>query len=425
MDDAPDPPGEGPTPGWPEAVFFVAVVLLSQLALLVAVLRLTGGREFTSDAPMLMGLARHPLEVLGGTTATYGQHPPLLGVLIAAFAVPASWAMSDMAALRLALVLWSAIGSAFAWAGLRALLPPDRRRWALVAVVVLPTGWYTPVIASQDEVIAAAFVVAVLWLVATKRWPAALVLCGVGMAAGKIFLAAPLLVLVAFVPWGTMLRRALVGGVAPVVAYGWVTVAALARGQHPPLLTFDPSPTFGVNGWTLAVFHTDVVGLQTARRVSELLVPTAFAGLLVVAGRRRLDPSPARLWALVTASLLWTWVAFYHVDPEYFALTNVALVGLAMVTGRAERVVAVVLAVVPWVTRIFYEADIPSGRVGEKARITHIVDQVAPGSVHAWYLVSLWTCTLATVVAAVMFTRLSMRPTAVASEDANRPGTVP
>lgn len=395
---------------------FVALCLLSQLVLLAAVLRLTGGREFTLDAPMLMGLARHPLEVLGGRTATYGQHPPLLGLLIAAAVLPASWAVSDMAALRLGLVVWSAIGCGFAWAALRALVPAHRRRWALVAVVVLPTCWYTPVVAAQDEVIAAVFVVAVLWLVGTRRWPSALVLCGVGVAAGKIFLAVPLLALVVLVPWGTLLRRAAAGLVAPAAAYGWVTLAALTRGQHPPLVTFDPSPTFGVNGWTLALFHTDLVSLQTARRVSELLVAVVVICLLLGVGRRRLSPSPARLWALVTAALLWTWVVFYHVDPEYYALTNVALIGLALMAGRAEQVVAVALTIVPWITRILYEADIPTGRIGEKARITRLVDRAVPGSVHAWYLVSLWTCTLITVAAAVLCTRLSLRPDAPAGD---------
>lgn len=378
-----------------EVAFVAGAVLVTRLLLLLVVGALTHGREFTDDAPMLMGLARHPFEILSGITANYGQHPPFLGVLEAIVALPARAVLPDFYALRVAFAIWESIGAGFAWLALRALIPDVRvRRWAGVALVVLPIGWMTSVVMVQDEVIAATWVAAVVWLLATKRASAALVVAGAGVVAGKIFLGVPLLVLVLLLRVGSLVRRAALAFGPIVVVYGWVVTAALARGNDVPLLGFDPDAKFGVNLWVLLG-----VDAKTSRRISEVLVLAAVLGVIGVFARSGLERTPRAVTAVVAATLLWTYVAFYHVNPEYYVLLLVPVLVLAR--RRIEWVGVALLFSIPWAVNVFYGIDNPTSHTGEKARISKLITPYLAGGPHLWFLVSVWACIVVTLGAAL------------------------
>ncbi|MGQ0617945.1 MAG: hypothetical protein ACT4PW_13305 [Acidimicrobiia bacterium] len=383
----------------------------SRLMLLAAVVAFTNSEEFTEDAPMLAGLALHPFDVLAGHTATYGQHPPFLGLLVAVVFVPVRALTSDFVALRLSFIVWEAVAAGLAVAAVDAVFDdPGRRRWARLGLLVLPMGWVTSTVMAQDEVIAAAFVAAALWLVAIERPRAALVVAGAGVLAGKIFLLVVVAVLVTGLRCATARRRAALALAPVVVLYGGCVAAAAARDQPLPLVSFDPDPFFGVNAWVEALAR-DLVSLSTARASSELLV-AAVIGWLVWAARRRSrspEPAAAQLAAVMAAGLTWSWLLFFHVNPEYYVLLMVP--ALAVASGRRQRTVVVALATVPWAVNLFYAADHRVDQEGAKARISDFVARAVPGDPHWWYLASLAACVAVTAWAAAVFTRAGLAQT--------------
>lgn len=431
---APGRGGRAPAPGragarrWASSARPLEVALAvagSRLVLLAAVVAFTNSEEFTEDAPMLAGLALHPFDVLAGHTATYGQHPPLLGLLVAVVFVPIRALTSDFVALRLSFIVWEAVAAGLAVAAVDAVVDdPGRRRWARLGLLVLPMGWVTSTVMAQDEVIAAAFVAAALWLVAIGRPRAALVVAGAGVLGGKIFLLVVVAVLVTSLPWATARRRAALALAPAVVLYGWCVAAAAARGEPLPLVSFDPDPFFGVNAWVEALAR-DLVSLSTARALSELLVAAVIGWLVWAALRRSPAPglSPARLAAVMAAGLTWSWLLFFHVNPEYYVLLMVP--ALAVASGRRQWAVVAALATVPWVVNLFYAADYRVDQGGVKARISDLVARAVPGDPHWWYLASLAACVAVTAWAAVIFTRAALAPEHLAPGANSSPGWPP
>jgi hypothetical protein len=392
-----------------EGAWFVGLVALSRLALLAVLARLVHGQEFTDDVQMLMGMARAPFELLAGITTHNGQHPPLLGVLEAIVAWPLQRVLPDFYAARLTFIAWETLTAAFFWAALSATVPEARvRRRLEAAFLLLPMGWMTSVVMSQDEVIAACFIAAVLWLAATHRSTAALVVCGVGVVAAKIFLAVPLLALVVALPEGRLWKRA-AAGFAPVVAvYAWVSIAARIRGDAAPLADFAPEAAFGVNVWVWLSerYHITAEG---ARRWSGLM--GLVGGLAPVALLRlRGEPAdPRRLAALFSAMLLWVFALFYHVNPEYYVMGSPAV--LLAFSGWLELAPVALLLSVPWAVNFFFGVRnaMAAGSSGGKGVFVRIYQTVFPVSPAVMFQVSLWLCIAVTLWMAVASTRAAVR----------------
>ncbi len=312
--------------GWREATAWMAAVVVSRLLLLLVLDRVLGGREFADDAMMLLGMADAPLELLRGQTGRYGQHPPLLSLALAAATQPLRGMFTDFVALRAGLVLYEALLVGFTALALQDLLPnTTHRRWTLLAVVALPSGWMTSVVLAQDETFAAALAAATFWLAVRGRGWAALILAGVGVVAGKLFLGVSLMALVVVLPQGTLFSRACVGAAPVALVYGWVTLAAWLQGAPPPLVGFHPGAEFGINAWYW--FAQSGVASVALRRWSGLLVLVVVGVQVVWILRtlRRADVAAhvdrAALLAMLTVALfVWVFSLFYHITCVYYLL---------------------------------------------------------------------------------------------------------
>jgi hypothetical protein len=334
---------------------FLAVFVFSRLLVMYAVGLATGGREFTMDVGMHQGMAEAPLGPLLGQPYEEGQHPPLLGLMEAAFYCPLHRVFPVFYAMRLIYILWEAVGALFCVMTLRlASANGLHRLLGLLALLILPAGWMSSAVMAQDEVIAGAVLAAALWFFFSGRAGLSAFLCGMGVAGGKVFLLLPL---AAFVVFSGGLRgslRTAAFGAGPVVFfYGWAAVAAAVTGASLPLVGFTPPNVFGTSVWTLAggVFG---FGLEFMRRASVGLSALVLAAVFIYVYRRNGTQrlSATAMAALSGVLLIWFFNLFYHVNPEYYALLVPAAVLLVGSWKKLLMLLAVYSA--PWAVNFFY-----------------------------------------------------------------------
>ncbi|MFC1731284.1 hypothetical protein ACFL6I_13230 [candidate division KSB1 bacterium] len=256
-----------------ECFIFLCIFIVSRIVLLAVVGNFVGGHEFSDDVAMHIDLIGSPLQILAGNTEQYGQHPPLLPLMESIVAQPFRLFFSDFYSIRMMTIVYEAVLALFVWLTLQALqIGPGTRRLLSAALIFLPVGWMTSVIFAQDEVIGAAFVAAAAWLLLHKRMSAAIILCSVGIAAAKIFLALPLFALLVF-NTGTSLRKRLTYGIVPFAAvYTWVWVMSVIKNTHPPLAGFNPDISFGVNLWPyIQEIFTPIHHIKPVKRFEDSL----------------------------------------------------------------------------------------------------------------------------------------------------------
>ncbi len=352
-----------------------AVVVVTRLALVAILAAATHGADYADDPAMHLQMTAHPLVILRGDTLEFGQHPVLLPVVEWVLFRPFRWAGAFWS-VRLGYLVAEAVLAAALVALLWDGTERTARRVAVLAVAS-PVFWMTSVVMAQDEVIAAAFLAAALALWVRGRLTAAVAVLGVGVAAAKVFLLLPLLALVVLGPAVARWRRALLGGALALVPYAVAAVEARRRGYPMPLSGFEPGAAFSITPWALAV-DAKTLTVADAKAISLpiaaglALVPLALAwwrGRGVGDGGRGV--ADRTLGAVTAAMLLWFFVAFYHVNPEYLILAAVPLalaMGVGVGVGRSVVVVHAVLAV-PWLVNLFFgvaNADATSATGGKR-----------------------------------------------------------
>ena len=321
-------------------------VLLSRLVLIFVLAWVTGGREFSDDVGMHYDMAARPLQLLVGQTASHGQHPPLLPVLEWALLAPLRSLFGDFVAIR--------VGFALAEAVLAGILvgvftSTRTRRLTAVGLLLSPMLWMSSSVMPQDEIIAAAMLAGVLALVKRNKLRTALLLCGVGAAAAKIFLVMPLLALVVALSRPPAWQRVALGFGPPVLILGLTGAAALAGGQPLPLSGFTPHASFGVNAWT---FVLDDISVASAKWISAILAAILGALPLGLAWLRDKTGAATPWPVLLAAMFAWAFLAFYHVNPEYLLLVLVPL-AFVVTTAKGHAWLHAAMAL-PWAANFFY-----------------------------------------------------------------------
>lgn len=377
-----------------EALGFLALLLGSRLALLLIVGRLVGGDEYTDDAMIHLTLASEPLRLLLGRGDWLSQYPPLLPIFEALAIGPLQAILPRFYALRLAFIGYEVAAAACAVPLLRCAFPERRRRRvALAALALLPTGFMTSTIMAQDESIAAFFLMLVLLLVQAGRPRASLFCCGLGVVSAKIFLLLPLAALLLGLERPGLLRRAL-WGLGPVLSvYAIVAFFSLRLSEPLPLVGFHPN-ALGVNAWVLAIEHFGISAEQ-AHRWSAPLAGGAALALLAVLARRQSTAGALPLAAASASLLLVVFALFYHVHPEYFLLVLAPLL-LARPSYPALAAIAAALTL-PWAVNFFHAILLYSGwgGPGGKAVFVALYRRFVPVAPGPLYQASLWCSTLA------------------------------
>lgn len=359
----------------------LALLLASRIALLIAFGWATAAREFTYDANLAFEFAAAPFAQLLNDPSTT-PYPPLLPMLTALVLAPFRMVVPAFYASRAVFILFEVVAAAVTWHALAALRRTSRERWTAMAIwIAAPIGWIATAVMSQDESIAAVASAIIALLIARERNDLALVACGFAVVAAKVFFLCPLAALVIAVRQPSLPRRLALAAAPPVAVYA---VPLAAGGLAPGQLPFSGFvlAIFGVNLWAMAASWVAVPALLAHR----LSAPLALAATLLVAeaarrairndaggeedarsrarapgrgqpqGQARLA---ARLVAVAAASLVCTFLLFYHVNPEYY-LIALPLV-LVLFKGWTSVAAAAALSL-PWLQNFF------SGVAGAVAR---------------------------------------------------------
>jgi hypothetical protein len=394
---------------------FLGILALTRIGVLAATAVLVGGDEFTNDVPVHLGLIHAPFDPLVGLTDQLvgaeeenAPYPPLLGLVEAMPAYPLQLVLPDFYAMRLTYIGYELLTAAFFWLAIRPIVAdPVLRHRAALAFVVLPMGWVTSAVMAQDEVIAACWLALALWLAASGRHRGALLACGAGIVAGKIFLAIPLVALVVALPVGRIWTRAVAALAIPAVVYGWVIAAAAIRGKGAPLLDFTPTNEFGINAWVLLTDYLDLSN-ASAKDVSNLLCAVACVALVALYARRRDGFTLARAIALSAAMLLWVFVLFYHVNPEYYVM--LLPLTLALFLSWLELALTTAVFAIAWGINVLYGVkQVAAGEAaGGRQAFVDIYDALSPLDAADAYPVLIWIGVAVTVGLALHATRVAL-----------------
>jgi hypothetical protein len=199
---------------------------------------------------------------------------------------------------------------------------------------------------AQEEMISAAFMAAIIWLVLAGRRNAAIFVCAMGVLSAKIYFLVPLLGLVVFHPRGIPLA------VAPLVAaYGVETYFRFRNGLGLPLSNFTPPATMGVTFWSEAPRWLGI-SYETAKRLSmPLALAAGLLPLFVIRPWNR-PVEPKRIVHMLTAMLLGVFAFFYYISPEYYIFT---VCGLMMLLPRWKYLLVMfVMFPIGWSVNFFW-----------------------------------------------------------------------
>ena len=384
-----------------EFVVFILVLLISRLFLLALLGSFVEGREFTDDVDMLQEIARHPFTLLIGHSR-YAQHPPLLGFAEAAFFAPVDVFADEFNNFRVTLILYELLGGVLLWFGL-SLNPesvtPRMRLLLASAYLLLPSQWMSSVVMAQDEIIAFVFILAILACLAGRRYSAALLVAGFGVAAGKIFILLLLFPLLALLPSPKLWKRLVIGVTPVALAYAMQFLGAFTWVDQVPLASFHPAAPFSISFWT---WLTPLLGLSVAHtlRISGTLGLTASVVLTLVAiylwedvdlknasSTQRLTENLAALFYAVLASFF---AFFYHVNPEYLALLSACV--LLMRPGLAFLLAHAGLCTLAWLVNFAYGIDkslTSTKALHGKAKFVKLYQEYSPLDPHTVYEVAL------------------------------------
>jgi hypothetical protein len=335
-------------------MWFFATWFVSSRALLVAALSLlTGGQETSGDIGWHAHLISDPFAMLQGRriSPTLDSYPAFLSLLEGALAWPLRASVPDFYAWRLTYLFYEGLMGAFLVLTLARLVRDSAvRRRVILAFLACPVGWMTSVIKPQDEVIPGFILALTVWLIAGKRYRLALVTCGIGAVAGKIFLVVPLVALVLLLPVGRLWLRAMFGFGPVAAVYLCICGQAILRGDDLPLVRFASRITSGTSTWLLLDPECQLPALLV-RNVSIILSwCAALIPVAVLYRSRRQPPSDIQVAGLTGVTLLGFLLFFFVVCPEYYTIAFVPL--LLLFTSARGLVVLSAGMTVPWITNL-------------------------------------------------------------------------
>ncbi len=391
-------------------LLLAAAFILSRIVIVLIVGLLVGGHEFTDDVNEHMMMVRNPFGALLGQSDPYTtQHPPLLGAAEAIFSYPLQLFMTDFYAIRISYAIYEALCAVFFWLTLcRLVESPKVRLWCMLALAAFPVGWMTSAVMAQDEVIAAFFLVLVMWLTTLGKPKTALMVCGFGVAAAKIFLFLPLIVLIAgSAKRSTWLKHSLAGLSPVVIVYAWTFLITKLHTGGAPVVDFVPKNAFGANIWVV-LCNEPVISPGFARIFTGILGLAAAITPVAIAAAQRLDFSPERVRFLFAAAMLWFFQIFYHVCPEYYVIAAPAVL-LAFRSFRGILFAGLTLSL-PWAVNFFYGVNnaIAAGATSGKRVFVDIYSRVFPIDAGIMMNLSLWVSVFATLALTIIVTRKAL-----------------
>lgn len=390
-----------------EGLIFGGFFLISRLLMLGILAWVVGCQELSDDVDMHMDLIRAPFEILSGNTTFYGQHPPFLPVFESLTGWPFQLFLKDFYAIRIMSIVYEGLTALFFWLVLLEMCVVKRTRWfLLIAFFAMPACWMSSVIMAQDEVIGAAFLTAIFWLVTRRKSTQAIALCGFGVVAAKVYLIVPLLALIIINRKRSIWVR-LVAGFGPIfLVYGWVWFLTWLHDVPPPLISFIPSTRNSVNLWPYLVDMWNLTDGE-ARRWSSLLALGGGLAPLVLWAFHKNSMSPKQQAALWSAMLLFVFFLFYHINPEYYIL--VVPMFLLISIRWSNLILLWVVTALPWCVNIFYGvANVSRGSLEGKlvfADLYHRIIPIDPSKAWIFFMIA---TTVLTLIAGVVATRLAL-----------------
>jgi hypothetical protein len=233
---------------------------------------------------------------------------------------------------------------------------PGRARHLLaITYIAAPMCWISTVIMCQDESISLLFFAAIVVALLKSRLRLAICLCGIGVVVAKIYFLVPLVGLLGIPAnrsWKEWTWDAVTGWSPILAVYGLQAVLVGQAGAAAAAFErFFPSIENTVNLWAL-VERIFSVGDERARRLSAILALSLSMLPLLVMRRRGMPAGAKDQIRLIVAMILWVYLSFYHVNPEYGLIVVPGI--LAIMRPRVASLVLFVGFTLPWVVNFFY-----------------------------------------------------------------------
>lgn len=392
-----------------EGLIFSLVLLISRVALLLVLARLTGASAFTNDSAFHLSMSRHPLEVLqatnhaGDETSHDTAHfPPLLPVFESSVGYLYQQIFPPFYSLRLLFITFELVAFVLVWRVLSLVFSSSTRRLLAGLWIVMPMTWISSTVMEQEEMLSAAFCAGIILLILRGRLNAAVVVCSLAAVSAKIFFLVPLLALVvgpSLKPTGSLIRRALLAAAPIVLVYGIAMSIWIPKGVDFPLSSFTPPTAFSTTFWSTVVMRTGMSDL-TAKSLS---MPLALIGALLPLALVKLrtgerDLLGMRLLKLMAAMWLWVFALFYLIGPEYYMM----LVPLLIVVLNPRLAVGVLggMLSIAWAINFFQGVEMATApeaieRKASFIRLYNAIFPFDPGTMHTlsvavFALLSFW-----------------------------------
>jgi hypothetical protein len=379
----------------------------------------TNGVDFADDPQWQRLYVDDPWMILLGHRLDHAYdrfihvYPPLLPVLIGIPGALLRPLLSDFHLLRAVYVLYELAAWPFLFSLVTAHSMSARvRRIVLATYVVLPIAWMTSVVMSQEEMIGFFLMTVTFALLARGRRSAAIVVCALGVVAAKIFFLVPLVPLVLGLRWDSwraLGKRAAIAAAPIALVYAIPATLWIVRGEGFPLGGFTAKVEDSTSVWSLLQFlpATRDVFVGTLKKLSMIAALLTGFLPLVLARLRRDEDEPARLARAMVARLLWVYVAFYQIQPEYFLLVVPGLIVVLRPTVAAALNFG--LFSLAWSVNVFYGIRMAdeSGAAGGKALFTAWYHQWIPIAPSVLQQVAVAAFAIGTVALAVTLSRRS------------------
>ena len=403
-----------------EAWIGFAALLAVRTAMLAALGALTGGAEFADDPKWQRLYVDDPWLILLGHRLDHEYdrfihvYPPLLPWFLAAPGMLLRLSVSDFYLLRSVYVLYELAAWPFLFHLIASRTSTARARRVLTAVyVLLPVSWMSSVVMSQEEVIAFFWMTVTFALLVRGRRLAAIATCSLGVVSAKIFFLVPLAALVLGTSRGSWKSAGLrIAVAAAPLAIGYAVPAAVwtMSGSGFPLGGFTAKVEDSTSLWSLFPFWEPDVFVGTLKKASMLAALCAGLTPLLFTRLRRETDEPERIARLMVAMLLWVFVAFYQIQPEYWLML---VPGFAVVLRPVTAtVVNAGLLSVAWSINVFYgiRVALASGATGGKALFTRWWEAWIPFEPSTLQQIAVVGFAFGTIALAVRLTRARTEP---------------
>ena len=372
-----------------EGLIFSLVLLISRVALLLVLAKLTGASHFTNDSAFHLSMSQHPLEVLQATNHDTAHFPPLLPVFESSVGYLYQQIFPPFYSLRLLFITFELVAFVLVWRVLSLVFSSSTRRLLAGLWIVMPMTWISSTVMEQEEMLSAAFCAGIVLLILRGRLNAAVVVCSLAVVSAKIFFLVPLLALVvgpSLKPTGSLIHRALLAAGPILLVYGIAMSIWIPKGVDFPLLSFTPPAAFSTTFWSTVVRTTGMSNL-TAKSLS---MPLALIGALLPLALVKLraderDLLGLRLLKLIAAMWLWVFALFYEIGSEYYMM----LVPLLMVVLNPRLAVGVLggMLSIAWAISFFQGVEMATApeAIERKAafiRLYNAIFPFDPGTMH-------------------------------------------